>query len=273
MITVKALVAMALLAGCLRVPTPSTDQTAPPAPEVSVTAPDENESPAHRVVLVLGDSFAQGWGILNREQILQSFWPGAVSLAQTGVDTRDVATQLVQTAELIENGLVPSLVFISLGGNNLSFLEFAQSCIFASCPEIGDIKPRLEVMEANLTEIYRRIDELVNSEALKAERGYLAQILVTDYPLLFRPNFNLTIGPVQVEVGATAQITDIQLALNAAIARAVNNADIASVKLVSVEDAFTGHRLGDPTPFVAFTLHPNARGYETLLTKVAAAAQ
>lgn len=181
-------------------------------------------------------------------------------------------TQLTEAAGLIADGFVPSLVILSLGGNNLSFTEFARDCLLISCPEIGDIKPTLAVMTEELTAIYQQIDLLVNSPELTTQRGSAAQILVTDYPLLIHPEFRLAIGSMQVEIGATAQIAEIQLALNAAIAKAVANSDNQRITLVSVQDAFIGHQLGDTLSFVSITLHPNARGYEALLTRIAAAA-
>ena len=302
-----------LATGCIRVPNPAgangipdvsvtSPSPSPTSPDQPVMTPDHstrtpNQSPttgspavespvasspdaqlpnaaaAQSAVLVLGDSFAQGWGVANRQAILESVWPGAISLAQTGVDTLDISSQLTEAADLIARGLVPTSVFISLGGNNLSFVDFAQNCIFSSCPELGDIKPTLATMTDELTDIYRQIDDLVNSPELIAQRGYAAQIFVTDYPLLLSPDLNLTVGPVQVNVAATAaaQISEIQLALNRAIAQAVADAGSEHIQLISVQDAFTGHRLGDATSFVSITLHPNAQGFETILTKVASA--
>jgi len=264
------LLTLAALPGCAR----STSETAEPAtsPGQVVVAPHAVAAPTGPTnVVFLGDSYAQGWGLLEADELRAAHWPNAVNHARTGVATWEMAEQLDTLRSQIAAGLVPDGVVLIVGGNDLDLVEAVRQCLAGVCPSPEAMAPRLVELEPNLVARYQQVDELVNSDALVSARGgKRAPVLVGNYPVLLSTAGPINIGPLTISLDNIERINQVITELNASVARSAKAAG-GAVQLVDLSAAFDGHRFGDPVPYLSINGHPNNAGYQAILTAFAEA--
>ncbi|MFE5672330.1 GDSL-type esterase/lipase family protein [Agromyces sp. NPDC056523] len=161
------------------------------------------------------------------------------------------ATQLSQ----VNRGT--TLVTLTVGANDLGAGAAYAACVpdptsFACAAALATVQ---QVLQSGA--IATGVGGLV---AAIAERAPNAHIVVTDYPIPFKPALQ---PPITDAVNAAIVQLDTQIAQAVAAAAAAG----ADVELASVALAFVGHQIGDPTPWLGADstnpitfLHPTADG-------------
>lgn len=261
---------LAALPGCAR--SDSDAAALPHSPGQVTVAPHvatARSGPA--TVVFLGDSYAQGWGLLEADELRAEHWSNAINHARTGIATWEMAEQLDTLRSQIADGLVPEAAVLILGGNDLDLVEAVRQCLTGVCPSPDAMLPRLTELEPNLVARYQQVDELINSDALVAARGgKLAPVLVGNYPTLLSTTGPIEIGPISISMDNIERINQVIGELNSVVARAAAAAG-GAVQLVDLSTAFDGHRFGDPEPYLSINGHPNNAGYRVILNEFAEA--
>jgi len=268
-----AALAVSGLSGCTREAVNGAPETPPAQVTVAASGDQTHEATVPTLaivqpsnVVVLGDSYAQGWGLLDADEMRAAHWPGQVNYARTGVATYEMGDQLDTLEAQIAAGFVPEAVMVIVGGNDLDLVSAVGDCLVGSCPNPADVLPRLTELEPNLVTRYQQIDELVNSEQLIAARGgMLAPVLAGNYPHLLSSSGPIVIGPLTISSDNIDRVNRIITELNSSVERAAYAAG-GAVRFVDLSTTFDGHRFGDPDPYLAINGHPNAAGYRAILT-------
>ncbi|MCC9175408.1 SGNH/GDSL hydrolase family protein [Arthrobacter sp. zg-Y179] len=209
-------------------------------------------------------------GHLTAQQRLAVLDPGAGPATDPGT----VPAQLEQL-----QGFEPTLVVLSVGGNNLDFAGILQACLLETTPCSDDPKlvahaaEQLSALEADLVDAYASVATAVP-----------APVLVLPYPQLFdEPDGDC--GRLSTEEQRFGR--DLIDDLNAVIRSAVDTSSFPNVYYVdAVEQALAGHGACSPEPFVhaadlsgllraadSFTanqelLHPTDAGYRAMTAEL-----
>lgn len=259
-------------------------------------APHTSADPAPEpgaAYVALGDSFAAGTGtseLLPGNLCLrsESAYPyriasdkrfGSLSMeACAGASTSDDEYPLDADEQLGIAAIGPDTRFVTvtIGGNDVQWVEYLQSCAAGTCPTLDtDV----------LSQLQSRITDLVQDVRAAAPN---AKILVTGYPVFFStdPGRYLTGCSVGTMPGNKPILVDYQTALTVNLGIRSLNATIASgvvsagVGARYVPISFIGHALCDKTPyfnqvkylpkgdFDPRSLHPNAYGERTFATTI-----
>jgi lysophospholipase L1-like esterase len=158
------------------------------------------------------------------------------------------------------------LVTLTVGGNDLGFVDLAETCLtpgqeLQCLDAIADAvtEQQLTALGSALTELYGQV----------ADAAPNALIVVTGYPYLFEPDPN---NPIITAFNAATA------ALNTTIETAVNATDNDNIIYVGVTAQFKGHRIGSDDPFIngptagfPEAFHPNAAGYRAYAKAISAA--
>lgn len=155
----------------------------------------------------------------------------------------------------------PSLVTISMGGNDFGFGEVLGSCIQSDCFENpGEIDDKK-------AEIYQKIygvkpgetvdyqnppkDSLLKLyQDMRADAGPDARLLIVGYPQLFPDEDKITNGGDSfISPAEQGRLNDIGAYVNSQLAAATDNSP-SSVEFVDVTDALKGHEVGTDDPWI-----------------------
>ncbi|MCC3302205.1 SGNH/GDSL hydrolase family protein [Arthrobacter sp. zg-Y895] len=209
-------------------------------------------------------------GHLTAQQRLAVTDPGA----GPNTDPGTVPAQLEQL-----RGFEPTLVVLSVGGNNLDFAGILQACLLETTPCSDDPQlaahaaEQLSALEADLVDAYAGVAAAVS-----------APVLVLPYPQLFdEPGGDCgRLSTAEQRFGR-----DLINDLNAVIRSAVDSSSAPNIYYVdAVEQALAGHGACSPEPFVhaadvsgllkaadSFTanqelLHPTSAGYRAMTAEL-----
>lgn len=212
--------------------------------------------------VALGDSYASGLGTRtydpasgacrrSPEAYPPLFDTSVVFVACAGADTSDV---LVQADSIPETA---GLVTLTVGGNDVGFGPVVTTCTVSSDAEC--IAAVDAAIESARTELPARLDGVLAKIRM---RGPSAQVVVLGYPRLFEVTPTCVGRPSLVKRTKLNEGSDV---LNAVIQQRV---DAAGARFVDVRDAFAGHGICSPIPWInALTLppeesyHPNDAGH------------
>ena len=241
-------------------------------------APSPGDASRTVQYVALGDSYASGYGggtvldgcgrtasgypalldsLDNVELVQDATCAGATALT-TDPGPPDGPVDLPQQIEdaAARGALTPEtdLVTVTIGGNDVRFLQIVQACAGADLPET--CAPAVEQARSYAEDVLA--PQLAAS--LQAVRGAApaADVVVTGYPHLFD---DAVPGLLTPEAAALFHAgTD---ALNAVIAGQLPEGAV----FVDVVENFAGHGIGSADPWILleggpYDLHPNAAGYE-----------
>lgn len=241
-------------------PTPTVTSTPSPSPKPD-PFPREPLTDTTRYV-ALGDSFASGMGGGGEQGRCRTSNAGypSVFTRESGVDLIvNAACAGATTSELISRQLIAlddrtELVTVSIGGNDLGVASIAADCAarraIACRNELTAALSMLNVLPERLTAAYRAI----------AEAAPNARIVVTGYNMLYDAS-----NPSAKDFGTAAAINAATLGLNDTIKQAVDAERARGVAMTYVGVDFSGHALGDRTPWIntsgPYAFHPTAAGY------------
>jgi lysophospholipase L1-like esterase len=165
--------------------------------------------------------------------------------------------------------LTPSLVTLTIGGNDVGFAKVLRRCVIAvrHCDDIyraGGV----DQLEQSISDLERRLPA-VYRQVRAAASG--ARLVVVGYPILFPPRPGL-INCTWMAADELRYLNARAASLNAAIRRA---AAAAGVSFIDVSDALEDHelscrggswvnRLGFTPKTFPYSFHPTADGYVAL---------
>lgn len=228
--------------------------------------------------VALGDSYAAGQGAgpyldscFHSENAYSELADNLKTVKfETNVACSGKTTQDVVNSQLVQLNRKTDLVTITAGGNNLGFGNIVGSCAavaFGNPTKATDCGAASAYAEAQLTSghLYADVISMIQSVHAAAPN---ARIVVTGYPYLLEP-----IDPGRADPLAlfTYQATKLADSLDGTIALAVTDAATGGihVKYVDVRNAFRGHGILTPDPWINFNsptladnFHPNAKGYQ-----------
>jgi lysophospholipase L1-like esterase len=248
-------------------------------------------------LLALGDSYSSGEGVppydngtdvrTNRCHRSQGAWPilaaidlrlPRISWACSGADTRDIDDQLLHVIA------TPSIVTLTIGGNDVHFRRVLTTCVLWVQPCDRHYTRRgVDWIERDIADLERRLPRVYASIRFAAPG---ARLMVVGYPRIF-PRKVPTRGTAancaawdSIDPDEADYLNDKTDSLNRAIRRAASR---ASVQFVGVSRAFSGEELrcvGESSVhrlellrqgrFVSrASFHPNARGHRRLADLVA----
>ena len=154
---------------------------------------------------------------------------------------RDAATVPAQLEQL--RGTDPTLVILSLGGNNLDFSGLLQACLLETqpCDEDAQLKAeaaaQLSTLQPVLVSAYESVAAAV-----------AAPVLVLPYPQLFSGSDG---GCGRLDPGEQEFARHLITELNAVIRSAVDSSAAANIYYVAdVEDSLAGHGACSEVPYV-----------------------
>jgi len=214
-----------------------------------------------------------------------SRWTSVINVACTGAVTGDlfyppgkINSQNIPT--LNEKAQVSALngntglVTITIGGNNLNLLGLLQNCYHQLVgPAIGACFAS-SINKGLFTQITQLQSTLVATYQQLQEDAPNATIVVLTYPQIFPATFdpvldyncNDSIVPVIIDQSQLDEIRSVVSALDTVIEQAAAQ---AGVRVVNMENAFSGHEVCTPIPWVNDivgtgqdeSFHPNVFGY------------
>lgn len=197
--------------------------------QVKVVASDGTAGPmladAERMV-IMGDSYSAGEGARDylpnengchrsdQTYLAEQFRIAAADIiACSGAETEEITDnkqngfqpQLEQLAKRMEEGKPVDSVILTIGGNDAGFVPIAKACLLpwsdAKCEEEIEGGPANEYLakmtnglEDHLAKVYRRINDVLNSEAAVEDRGGFASIIVLAYPRIVPGSFRSNCG-------------------------------------------------------------------------------
>lgn len=223
----------------------------------------------------LGDSFSAGIGsggvtsLSIRPDCLQGDGPDHISVlarhpsvdvlvdaACSGLDSAGIGAVL-DDATVSDALSRASVVTLTIGGNDVAWVETILACSTFSTPEA-------------CSAALQRVGATIERAALAAGRTVAlivasspGRVVVLGYPHLVHPRpRSLPMSPPRA-----VQLNEMTDALNASIRRA---AEAEGARFVDITDRFAGHGLGSPAPWINLdmanlghwgNLHPNRDGY------------
>lgn len=248
---------------------PSARPTGPPAAVPSGWLAEATAGPGP--VVLLGDSFASGEGAggyrsvngvaaslchRSRYAVASSLTDTdkllnlACSRAHTGnledqqeVDPAAGSTVPSQLDQLDQLDREPSLVLVSLGGNDVGFARILRACLLEKEPCSSDTElrtataARISSLEETLTGVYQRLGQRLQ-----------APVLVLPYPQLFdEPQTDCG----RLSTAEQAYARELVTELDGAIERAAAAANQPNVRYAdSVQEALAGHGACSPDSYV-----------------------
>jgi lysophospholipase L1-like esterase len=224
------------------------------------------EAPAPLDYVALGDSYSSGTGAgeyFDQECLRSNLAYPSLLAAGLGADLAFAACSGATTADLLAEQLASldaetDLVTVTIGGNDIGWVEAVKACITPLAECLDDIEASEARVRAELPGL------LSTAYAAIAERAPAAEVYVLGYPRLFNgvdecDAFGQTTVGEQQRMNQAADV----LAETVATAAAAHG-----FTFVDVREAFTGHAVCDDVPYlhglrhpVAESYHPNALGH------------
>jgi lysophospholipase L1-like esterase len=222
--------------------------------------------------VALGDSYAAGQGggtYLNSCLQTASGYPELLD-AEKRIHLRaNAACTGASTSEVIEEQLSAlnrgtRLVTITAGAADLGLSQILATCLnepLEVClTAIAAARGDLAALGGSLADLYAQV----------AQESPNAKIVVTGYPILF------TIVEGDPDAALKTAVNEATALLNLTIRQAVLVAKARgiNIKYVDVTEAFTGHGIGSPDPYINASgpdaFHPNAAGYQVYAAAISA---
>ncbi len=260
-------------------------------------------SKAASVYVALGDSYAAGEGLapylpgsfapVSRCNRSAQAYPSLVAaeLGLTlmfrscgGADTAKIRSgQYQEKSQLDSVTALTTLVTLTVGGNDIDFIEVAGRCTFRSLGSRGIGSPCKDADEASVSkriaEFRPKLTKLLNDIRARAPK---ARVVVTTYPRLFpkAPKVVCTVFTPADQVWANSVIDRLDVEIRAAAkATGATVADLAGVFEPDNVLCGTDSYVGDPVKLLAAgakfdelsnTLHPTVRGQAAIAKVVVA---
>ncbi|WP_308250918.1 SGNH/GDSL hydrolase family protein [Nonomuraea rhizosphaerae] len=247
----------------------------------------------------LGDSYSSGEGVYDGDARLpadggdrchrsqgsyvplvagaHSFGGGTAFWACSGATTRQLFSgQYGQQPQLQRVAASATLVTLSIGGNDAGFTRVLTGCIVklpwssACVDQDAEVAERIRRLGPSMTKVLREL----------RARAPLARVIVLGYPRPFpavpvKSVANLTVQDQRWLNGVTRELNDVVGRVAADFDRGIAAlGGTGSVEYVDAYDAFDGHEVGQPDPYVnglavnleeltvnARSFHPTGAGY------------
>ena len=243
---------------------------------VTVGALPAAASPSTVQYVALGDSYATGQGAgrsLNSCMQTEKGYPELLDSEkrihlQANATCSGATTSTVANSQLSALNSGTRLVTLTVGGNDLGVSHVATVCTTGTLEqcqaEIAIVRfSKLPELRSNLVDLYAQV----------ADEAPKARIVVTGYPYLFGPPSPTCNPSVDVLCAINIATTELNRAIQDAVA-ATKNPDVKIV-YVDVSEEFAEHGIGSADPFLNSTggaaFHPNAAGHRAYAAAIAAA--